>query len=510
MTIHTSARASVSGRRTKVQQLLDLLLGFERALKMFRRWAAAVGVGAVAFASTDLLASENLLPRRVALHALALVLAALAIHARRRGDGRLGVFAFVAVWASVASPLWPMTLPRLLDVGAALVIAWAISTRAVGRAIWVRALIVVALLTAVVGLIEQWVPLDLNEASRPAGLLASRTTAGVFVAAVLPLLLLRRRRLDGWVMLAVIFVVSTASRAAWLGAACGCAWVLWRQRRMQWSLVAGLVVGLIATPGPQLRWKSPTPYVDAARTSIAAAQGRWPTWVAAVRALEERPLLGWGPGQFSAVGPRFQAQMEEPHNEWLRLAFELGLLGVLAAGLVVAKVRPRPALLVLAIAACSGKTFVEPPTFVAGAVLLGLWLRGPLVRASSGLLSAGVWVATVLCVLFVDVTQVIGSRNLLLAMQRLNAGQPRSALELLAQSDQFDARTWALAVDAAQQSGDWSQCRLWLEQGLRRLLARAAQRGVPVALIRRRQASRESAKKRITAFVRSGSSGSSA
>jgi len=121
-----------------------------------------------------------------------------------------------------------------------------------------------------------------------------------------------------------------------------------------------------------------------------------------------------------------------------------------------------------------------------------------------------VWVATVLCVLFVDVTQVIGSRNLLLAMQRLNAGQPRSALELLAQSDQFDARTWALAVDAAQQSGDSSQCRLWLEQGLRRLLARAAQRGVPVALIRRRQASRESAKKRITAFVRSGSSGSSA
>ncbi len=438
---------------------------------MWRRWAAAVGLGAVAFASTGLLASGNLLPRRVALHALALVLGAIAIHARRRGDGRLGVFAFVAVWASVDSPLWPMTVPRLLDVGAALVIAWAVSTRAVGRAIWVRALIVVALLTSAVGLLEQWVALDWNEASRPAGLLASRTTAGVFVAATLPLMLLRRRRFDGWVLLCVIFVVSTASRAAWLGGACGCAWVLWKQRRMQWSLVAGVVIGLLLTPGPQMRWKSPTPYVDAARTAGDAAEGRWPTWVAAVRALEERPLLGWGPGQFSAVGARFGAQMEEPHNEWLRLAFELGLLGVLAAGLVFPKVRPRPALLVLAIAACSGKTFIEPPTLVAGAVLLGLWLRGPSGRASSRLLPAGVWVAALLCVIFVDATQVLGSRNLLLAMQHVNAGQPRSALELLAQSDQFDARTWTLAVDAAQQSGDSAQCRAWLEKGLRRLPA---------------------------------------
>ncbi len=54
-------------------------------------------------------------------------------------------------------------------------------------------------------------------------------------------------------------------------------------------------------------------------------------------------------------------------------------------------------------------------------------------------------------------------------MQHLNAGQPRSALERLTQADQFDARTWTLAVEAAQQSGDSAQCRAWLEKALRRL-----------------------------------------
>jgi len=350
----------------------------------------------------------------------------------------------------------------------------------------VRTLVLLAVAGSAVGLLEQWAPLALNEASRPAGLFASRTTAGVFVASALPLMLGFRFGRRRWVealalLVSAAFVVSTASRAAWLAAALAAGFVLLRRRRVRWKAIAlagGVIVGLVATPGPQLKWHADDPYLDALSSAGAAAQGRWPTWRAAMAAIAVQPLLGWGPGQFAAVGPRFTApeevRMEEPHNEWLRLGFEAGLLGVGAAAFAVYRLTRRrarhPALWaslgVLALAACTGKTFLEPPTMAQGAVLAGLCFSIPR-RAGPRLAGILAWGVVLGCAVLADATQLIGSRQLQLARRAAAEGRSRNALELAERADPFDGEVPLFAAELAFQSGDETLCRAWVARGLK-------------------------------------------
>jgi O-antigen ligase len=105
----------------------------------------------------------------------------------------------------------------------------------------------------------------------------------------------------------------------------------------------------------------------------------------------ERPL-GWGPGSFETEFARHSARgttptevrIESPHNEALRLAFELGLPGLVLVALLLRGVRGRASsrtwllrasLLALLVCGLTGKTFEEPP-------------RSSLVAASWGFSSA--------------------------------------------------------------------------------------------------------------------------
>ena len=80
--------------------------------------------------------------------------------------------------------------------------------------------------------------------------------------------------------------------------------------------------------------------------------GRWRMWGIATRLIAARPLLGWGPGRFAAVYPAFQRASlrshppaiavtdltNHPHNDYLLLSVEAGLVGLAALLVLLALV----------------------------------------------------------------------------------------------------------------------------------------------------------------------------
>lgn len=115
------------------------------------------------------------------------------------------------------------------------------------------------------------------------------------------------------------------------------------------AIVAGLVLcGLLATAvglnSARLRAQALGRSLDPEST----AHVRVMYWLGAADAFESRPLAGWGVGTFNAVYPRFKPALagklpytrdkrpEHPHNEFLRVASDLGVVGLaLYAGIIV-------------------------------------------------------------------------------------------------------------------------------------------------------------------------------
>lgn len=93
------------------------------------------------------------------------------------------------------------------------------------------------------------------------------------------------------------------------------------------STATGAVLSLLNVP--------PSGYFGLARLwgadgggADAIASGRIPMWTGTLRAIFERPLFGYGEGQFRFVVPESLGFFNHPHNSLLQIALQWGLVGL--------------------------------------------------------------------------------------------------------------------------------------------------------------------------------------
>ncbi len=136
------------------------------------------------------------------------------------------------------------------------------------------------------------------------------------------------------------------SRAGWIGAVCGvgvaAGLLLWKKkRRAFWYYTAGLPV-LIALLAGLLWFASPTfqERVSGAMPASLdlAAQIRLTAWQDSWEMIQEKPLLGHGPGSYRWIYPSyqswtFQRWLRYAHNEYIHTVAEFGFVGLLLGAL---------------------------------------------------------------------------------------------------------------------------------------------------------------------------------
>ena len=246
------------------------------------------------------------------------------------------------------------------------------SARTVARGGHTRQLLIAlaasVVLGALTGLVQAYglVTTDLASLARaPGGTFGNRNFMAHLVALGLPLLLMltvqashRRTFLLGSavIALAVVALVLSRSRAAWLGAAACLAFLaveglwagrLWDDRRLRRrvSLLAGsaLVGLLLALILPnRLNWRSDSPYLDSL-TGVAnfregSGRGRLIQYGNTARMAVEHPILGVGPGNWPVHYPRYMSPGDPsfdaddviptnpwPSSDWMAVLAERGL-----------------------------------------------------------------------------------------------------------------------------------------------------------------------------------------
>jgi hypothetical protein len=173
----------------------------------------------------------------------------------------------------------------------------------------------------------------------------------VLLAAVV---LARDLRLRVLALVALLPVVAaqylTFSRAPFITLYLFVVIVAWRFRRVAGIavLVAGLVIGALALPGYlQLRGSSVSEgAVRPGSILVASDELRFTAWGAAIRMVRDAPLTGQGYLAYKALADTYgDPALGSPHNEWLRIFAEegviVGLVGIVflvATGLTLARV----------------------------------------------------------------------------------------------------------------------------------------------------------------------------
>lgn len=225
-----------------------------------------------------------------------------------------------------------------------------------------KLLAVVAAIVAVYGIVQHFTGIDYikhkqlhtwNNTYKAMGLLGHHITFGVFYAWIFALSLsflilasgsLRTR--IAWTILTclpALAVLSSYSRAAWIGAAASLVSVTALRRfRVGYPVlivVAAVVIAVVLEPSA----------IDRARDSAVGEQAstsdatRVRLLETALRMIKARPVLGSGPGTFTAEFDRFKVPGRyrttcHPHNDLINYAVSSGLVGlaILVAILVTA------------------------------------------------------------------------------------------------------------------------------------------------------------------------------
>jgi len=302
-------------------------------------------------------------------------------------------FLFYGWWAGTGllAGLPPRAVPGSLDAGlmAGLVLAWASVLEGTRARRWTGWICASALVVGFYSHLQRLTPLGLRVLGVPVAdpvawnhphLSQERTIAtfgnpdylAAWLVVALPLALswlLTIRRpaarwaaLSAWVLVAVAMIL-TLTRAAWVGAAAGgTVWVAWalaalprpeRTRILRFLLGAGALLVLLLGAVVTMQAEKAGPFTVAARLQSfrdfqdLSFRTRLFFWKSALITTAENPLAGTGPGGFPAaalqhrdlepVETRYPPRTpENPHNQYLTVAAETGLPGLLLlAGLLV-------------------------------------------------------------------------------------------------------------------------------------------------------------------------------
>ncbi len=172
------------------------------------------------------------------------------------------------------------------------------------------------------------------------------------------------RLVGAWVVFGFLLLTSgsLAGFLALTGAAVVFAVCMFARRQMHWVLVGGVVLALVAAGVVLQSDRLRARLSDWALDPGSTAHLRVMYWTGTARMFAARPLLGWGAGTFPTVYPSFEPELASglrftkdvrnthPHNEFIRVASETGVVGlvlylsVLASAFVVAfvELRDRP------------------------------------------------------------------------------------------------------------------------------------------------------------------------
>ncbi len=180
------------------------------------------------------------------------------------------------------------------------------------------------------------------------GILPSSTALGVYLAVALAggltLALAApsaERRAAGLLSVPLLLgVLLTFTRGAWIGVIVALALVLVLRR--SWRMIGGLAsVGAAGLLGMGLL--QPTLLARVLRLGEGTGSARREIWAAALRAVQDSPLLGLGIDQFSHVDPARYAipqirflTLAHPHNLGLDVWLQLGALGLIVVGAMLA------------------------------------------------------------------------------------------------------------------------------------------------------------------------------
>jgi len=190
--------------------------------------------------------------------------------------------------------------------------------------------------------------------------LANPDFAGIFLAMLLPISLAKvvsrrsatTRVLAGNLLVVLMLgLVATFTRAAWIGALLGVIIVLVLRRggfhvRPLVASVAVVIVGsaIVAGIAASTPPRAKTGIGDAIVARLASIvdlrsvtqNERIATWADTVPLIASRPILGYGPDTFGLVYPRFETSnklgvlWDKPHQDALGVAASQGILGLLA------------------------------------------------------------------------------------------------------------------------------------------------------------------------------------
>lgn len=298
----------------------------------------------------------------------------------RKSSALVGIFLLISTLATLTS-IHPFRsffgedgryegLLTLLSYGALYFLATQVLDRHARVKTFAKAIVLVASLLSVYGLIQflgldflSWPPGRFEE-YRSFSTLGNPLYFAEYLAFALPLAaavgLLARGRMERWFYGAATAVIlaclaTTFTRGAWIGAAAGLAVTyLILGRKVVFSrrvvllislliatfvvvLVAGRLLGVERTFGAAMLGR----LESTLQTSGGSTATRVEIWRSSLRMIRAKPLLGWGPDTFRLVFPQFSTLghyrlagqniiADNAHNYFLQLGAVVGVFGVIA------------------------------------------------------------------------------------------------------------------------------------------------------------------------------------
>jgi O-antigen ligase len=148
---------------------------------------------------------------------------------------------------------------------------------------------------------------------------------------------------------ALVMVIWTGSRGGLLAILSGLGFLLLADHRLRlwlakFSALGLLLAMIISLPLPVVHPSYGGERIISSSTptnkGTEITSGRREMWENTAKKISEKPLTGWGVEQFAISGPEQTLGYKQPHNMILQLLFSTGLLGALAALLIIAPFLP--------------------------------------------------------------------------------------------------------------------------------------------------------------------------